>query len=279
MSAPAVEQAAARLRAAEREGIPCPPVRDLIGPADVDTAYAVQRLNLRRRYDAGRVRVGRKIGLTSPAVQRQLGVDSPDFGALLDDMVVPDGGSVPFGRLLQPRVEAEVAFWLAADLDTEVADPRELRDAVESVAAAIEVVDSRIDRWDITLGDTVADNASSGMFVVSDTRFTLAEVEPVDVVMRLLRADGAGGADDAGGAGGVVVSEGTGAACLGDPLAALAWLANTAVRFGDPLRAGEVVLSGALGPMVDAAPGDAFTAEVGGLGPVSVSFDNREDRP
>jgi 2-keto-4-pentenoate hydratase len=245
VSAPtAVERAAARLRDAQIRGTPCAPVRDLIGPDDVDAAYAVQRVNLRQRYDAGRVRVGRKIGLTSPAVQRQLGVDSPDLGALLDDMVVPDGGAVPAGRLLQPRVEAEVAFWLAADIDTDVADPRELRDAVAAVSAAIEVVDSRIDGWDITLADTVADNASSGMFVVSDARFTLAEVEPVDVVMRLRRDDGGDG---------VLVSEGNGAACLGDPLAALAWLATTARRFGDPLRAGEVVLSGALGPMVAAS--------------------------
>lgn len=264
MSGP-VDEAAARLRAAQDSGTPCAPVRDLIGPADVEAAYAVQRVNLQRRYDAGRVRVGRKIGLTSPAVQRQLGVDSPDFGALLDDMVVPAGGAVPAGRLLQPRVEAEVAFWLAADLDSEVTDPRELRGAIGAIAAAIEVVDSRIDRWDIMLGDTVADNASSAMFVVSDARFSLADVEPADVVMRMVRGDGA------------VVSEGTGAACLGDPLAALAWLATTAVRFGDPLRAGEVVLSGALGPMVDAAPGDLFTADISGLGPVSVSFETKED--
>jgi 2-keto-4-pentenoate hydratase len=270
MSAP-VDAAAARLLAAQDSGTPCAPVRDLIGPADIDAAYAVQRVNLRRRYDAGRARVGRKIGLTSPAVQRQLGVDSPDFGALLDDMVVPAGGAVPFGRLLQPRVEAEVAFWLADDIDTPVVDPRDLRAAVAAVAAAIEVVDSRIDRWDITLGDTVADNASSGMFVVSDARYSLADVEPVDVVMRMVRGDGT--------AGGAVVSEGTGAACLGDPLAALAWLANTAVRYGDPLRAGEVVLSGALGPMTDARPGDRFTADISGLGAVSVSFDDEEDRP
>ncbi|MBB5786126.1 2-keto-4-pentenoate hydratase [Jiangella mangrovi] len=262
----AVEEAAARLRGAEHSRTPCAPVRDLIGADDVEAAYAVQAVNLRRRYDAGRVRVGRKIGLTSPAVQRQLGVDSPDFGALLDDMVVPDGGAVPAGRLLQPKVEAEVAFWLAADIDAEVADPRELRDAVEAVGAAIEVVDSRIAGWDITLGDTVADNASSGMFVVSGTRVPLTEVEPAGVVMSLTR-DGDG----------AVVSEGTGAACLGDPLAALAWLAAAAMRFGDPLRAGEVVLSGALGPMVAASPGDRFTAGISGLGPVSVSFADRED--
>ncbi len=134
---------------------------------------------------SGRSRIGRKIGLTSPAVQRQLGVDSPDFGGLLDDMRVPADGEVPAHLLLQPKVEAEVAFWLGQDLDGDVDDVAALRGAVVGSSAAIEIVDSRIAGWDITLVDTVADNASSGLFVVSDDVRPLSEVEPAHVTMEL----------------------------------------------------------------------------------------------
>jgi 2-keto-4-pentenoate hydratase len=201
----AVAEAAERLDVAARAGVPCRPVRDLIGTDDVEQAYAVQRRLTDRRLAEGARVVGRKIGLTSPAVQAQLGVDRPDFGVLFDDMDVSGLPEVPSERLLQPKTEAEIAF------------------------------------------------------VLGEERVPLTQFEPVAAAMRMT-LDGA------------VVSEGTGAACLGDPLNALAWLARTAVKVGDPLRAGQVVLSGALGPMVATPSGSVVTAEISGLGTVSATF-------
>ena len=259
----AVAEAAERLEVAARTGVPCRPVRDLISTDDVEQAYAVQqRLTRRRLADGARV-VGRKIGLTSPAVQRQLGVDRPDFGVLFADMDVTGLPEVPSARLLQPKTEAEVAFVLGADLADGPLDDDRVRGAVAYAVAALEIVDSRIAGWDITFGDTVADNASSGLFVLGERRLTLAEFEPVEVSMTLRLGD-------------EVVSEGTGAACLGDPLNALAWLARTAAEFGDPLRAGQVVLSGALGPMVATPPGSVVTADMGPLGTVGATFSGRD---
>jgi 2-keto-4-pentenoate hydratase len=256
-----VFDAAQRLRAATERGRPCPPVRDLLGTVDVAAAYRTQQINIDLALAEGCVTVGRKIGLTSPAVQAQLGVDQPDFGILLDDMVVPDGGVVPAGRLLQPKVEAEVAFRLGADLDGALESVDDVRAVVSGACAAIEIVDSRIDGWDITIVDTVADNASSGLFVVSETLVPLTDVEPVDVEMSMT-------------SNGEAASSGNGAACLGDPLMALLWVARTARDAGSPLRAGELVLSGALGPMVPVSPGDKILAQLSGLGSVSVSFES-----
>ncbi|MEV4511050.1 fumarylacetoacetate hydrolase family protein [Dactylosporangium sp. NPDC049525] len=252
-------RAAARLLDAARSGRPCPPVRDLIGADDVAAAYAVQRRLTLGRLDAGARVVGHKIGLTSAAVQRQLGVDRPDFGVLFDDMDVSGAAEIPFDRLLQPKIEAEVGFILGEDLDEGDLTDARIRAAVAHAVAALEIVDSRIAGWDITIADTVADNASSGMFVLGAHRSTLEAFEPAETVMELA-ADG------------VVVSRGTGAACLGDPLKALAWLARAARDLGDPLRAGQVVLSGALGPMVPVTPGMRVTATLSGLGTVSARF-------
>jgi 2-keto-4-pentenoate hydratase len=257
-----VAQAAERLRTAARSGVPCAPVRDLIGADDVDLAYAVQQRQTDARVAGGARIVGRKIGLTSPAVQRQLGVDRPDFGVLFDDMDVSALAEVPSERLLQAKTEAEVAFVLADDLTEGPLDAAQVRGAVAYAVAALEIVDSRIAGWDITFGDTVADNASSGLFVLGERRLSLDDVEPVEVVMTM-RLDGE------------VVSEGTGAACLGDPLNALAWLARTAHGLGDPLRAGQVVLSGALGPMVATPPGARVSADLGPLGSVTATFSGK----
>jgi 2-keto-4-pentenoate hydratase len=255
----AVAAAARRLLDAARTSEPCPPVRDLIGATDVAVAYAVQQQLTEVRTAAGARVVGHKIGLTSPAVQRQLGVDQPDFGLLFDDMDVSAQPVVPLAGLLQPRVEAEIAFVLGADLDTEELTPERVRAAIAYAVPALEIVDSRIAGWDITIADTIADNASSGRFVLGDERVPLADFEPVDAVMTMT-ADGE------------VVSAGTGAACLGDPLAALAWLAAAARRYGRPLRAGQVVLSGALGPMVPVRAGAHVIATITGLGTVATTF-------
>lgn len=254
-----VAEAAARLEEAARTGVPCPPVRDLLGETDLDAAYAVQRRLADTRQSEGARVVGRKIGLTSPAVQEQLGVDQPDFGILFDDMDVSAAGAVAAGRLLQPRAEAEIAFVLGADLAGDDLDLEAVRSAVDYAVAAIEIVDSRVAGWDIRITDTIADNGSSGLFVLGERRVPLSDFEPVDVTMRMY-------ADDE------LVSEGTGAACLGDPLEALLWLARTAQRVGDPLRTGAVVLSGALGPMRPAVPGTTVRADISSLGSVSVAF-------
>jgi 2-keto-4-pentenoate hydratase len=260
-----VDAAATRLRSATSEGRPCPPVRDLLGATDLDLAYRVQSANVGLALAAGRRRVGRKIGLTSPAVQQQLGVDQPDFGSLLDDMAVAPGGVVATGRLLQAKVEAEVAFTLSRDLDGQLESIADVRPAIDSVAAAIEIVDSRVADWDISIVDTIADNASSGLFVVSDRHLSLAEIDPVAVEMTLELND-------------TPVSSGRGSACLGDPLAAVLWLARAAQSVGEPLRRGELILSGALGPMVAVHDGDHVRADFSDLGPLEVSFAAKENQ-
>ncbi|MFC9978417.1 2-keto-4-pentenoate hydratase [Gordonia sp. NPDC127522] len=255
----AIAVAADRLRTAETSRIPTVPVRDLIGSDDLSAAYSVQQHIVGDRVAAGATIVGRKIGLTSPAVQRQLGVDQPDFGFLFDDMAYTDGGNVPLSRLLQPKVETEIAFVLGRDLEDGALDVADVAAAVAYAVAAIEIVDSRIANWDITFGDTVADNASSGLFVLGDHHTPLETFSPVASAMRTL-VDGH------------EVSTGTGDACLGDPLNALSWLARAAREHGDPLRAGQVILSGALGPMVPITGPCTVRAEITGLGSVSANF-------
>ncbi|WP_244928828.1 fumarylacetoacetate hydrolase family protein [Nocardioides sp. W7] len=261
-----IAQAAERLHRAAQTRTPCAPVRDLIGADDLAAAYAVQSRNIEALRDAGATVVGRKIGATSLAVQQQLGVDQPDFGWLFDDMDLTGAPEVPMERLLQPKAEAEIAFVLKADLAEGPLDDAQLRAAVDYAVAALEIVDSRITGWDIAFGDTVADNASSGLYVLGTERRTLEEVEPVEVTMSM-SIDG------------VEVSTGDGAACLGDPLNALAWLARTAREYGEPLRAGQVVLSGALGPMRDVPPGATVTAELSGLGSVTARFSSPVSNP
>lgn len=256
----AVRTAAEHLQQAARVGVPCAPVRNLLPDTAVATGYAVQSLLTRARSDAGRIVAGRKIGLTSPAVQAQLGVDQPDFGVLFDDMVCPQDTPIDIGRLLQPRIEAEIAFVLGTDLDSDDIDEATARAAVAQVVPALEIVDSRVAGWDITIVDTVADNASSGLYVLGDDRHDLGEMDLRPVEMTMTGSDGE------------VLSSGDGAACLGDPIAALVWLARTSREFGAPLRAGEIVLSGALGPMTPVSPGDRFTATLSGLGEVRASF-------
>jgi 2-keto-4-pentenoate hydratase len=255
----AVDAAARRLLHAAATRQPCPPVRDLIGPDDLAAAYAVQGVIAATRIVEGAVVVGRKIGLTSTAVQEQLGVGQPDFGVLFEDLQYADGETVPYSRLLQPRAEAEVAFVLKEDLAEGDLGLDQVSAAVDYAVAAIEVADSRVAGWDITFGDTVADNASSGVYVLGRERKTLDEFTPKDVEMTMTVT----GQED---------STGTGAACLGDPLVAVQWLAVKARELGEPLRAGHVILSGALGPMRAIAPGATATATITGLGSVTLHF-------
>jgi 2-keto-4-pentenoate hydratase len=170
------DEAVERLLTAARTGVPCAPVRDILGTTDVDAAYGVQAQITRAGLQEGRRLVGRKIGLTSPAVQAQLGVDQPDSGVLFADMRCEQDEPVPMARLLQPKAEAEVAFMLSADLDGEPSTA-DVAAATACVVAAIEVVDSRVAGWDIRITDTVADNASSGLFVLGDEQVPLAGLD------------------------------------------------------------------------------------------------------
>jgi 2-keto-4-pentenoate hydratase len=273
------------LVAARASGQPCPPVRGLLPDSDIDAAYAVQASWVADQIAAGARVVGRKIGLTNPVVQAQFGVDRPDFGVLFESMACAPGSPIDGARTLQPKIEAEIAFVLAEDLTGAMIGPAEVAAATAYVVAALEIVDSRIAGWDIGIVDTIADNGSSGLFVLGDRRQELGRLDLAECAMTLRRvasggAGGAGGSDGsrrvasagADGSGGEVVSTGTGASILGDPLAAVAWLAAAVRDHGRPLRAGEVVLSGSLGPMVPVAPGDAFHAEISGIGQVSALF-------
>jgi 2-keto-4-pentenoate hydratase len=238
---------------------PCAPVRNLLPAGDLAAAYAVQAAWAAGEVAAGDSVIGRKIGLTSPSVQAQLGVAQPDFGTLLASMAWPQDEPIDMARLLQPRIEAEIAFLLVGDLDKPGISARDVLAATGSVAPALEIVDSRIRDWDISITDTVADNASSGLFTIGRARQATGELELAACQMRMRR-----GPDE--------VSAGSGAACLGHPAAAVAWLATAMQSHDQPLRAGQIVLSGALGPMVPVRPGDQFTAEIDGLGQVSATF-------
>lgn len=259
MTEHSIQVAADRLLEAQQSGVPCAPIRDMLVEGDLDAAYAVQEINTGRALAAGRVLVGRKIGLTSRAVQKQLGVDQPDYGMLFADMAVPDGWEIARNRLIQPKVEAEVAFVLGRDLDSEHLTTADVLRAVDYALPAIEVVDSRVADWKISILDTIADNASSGLYVLGNEPKKLdgLDLRMCGMVMEIR---------------GEPVSTGTGAACLGHPVSAVLWLAQVMARVGRPLKAGDTVLSGALGPMVPVRWGDVAEARINGLGSVRAAF-------
>ncbi len=262
---PSVQSIADQLWRAHASGQPTAPVRDQIdalaaGGNPMAAAYEVQQWNHRRRIEAGARLVGRKIGLTAKAVQQQLGVDAPDYGALFADMAVGDGEAIAAARTMQPKVEAEIALVLGRDLLHERHGVADLISATAYVLPAIEVVGSRIAGWDIRLTDTVADNASASLFVLGTRPVRLADVDLATCAMVMER-------------GSEPVSRGVGAACLGNPLNAAVWLADTMVRLGTPLRAGEVLMTGSLGAMVAVQPGDVVTSRIEGLGSVRAVFE------
>jgi 2-keto-4-pentenoate hydratase len=255
----AIEQAALRLREAGEKHQPCAPIRDLIAPTDVASAYAVQEFNTKYWLGRGRKLVGRKIGLTAVAVQKQLGVDQPDFGLLFDDMLAAEDRAIPFAELMQPKVEAEIAIVLKKPLTKAQHSVADIADATDYACAAIEIVGSRIANWDIKLADATADNASSSHFVLGARKVPLARADLVNCAMTMVRR-------------GETVSTGSGAACMGNPLNAAVWLADTMVKYGRPLQAGDVIMTGALGPMVAVSAGDVVEARIEGLGQVRATF-------
>lgn len=258
MAHTSLDDLAQRLRDAYAGGAVAP-LRDGLEPTDATGAYAVQAINTRFWQAQGRRIVGRKAGLTSKVVQAQLGVDQPDFGVLFDDMQVADGGLLDPARCLQPKAEAEIAFVLAADLPSATTTPEEVAAAVGTVHAAIEIVDSRIADWKITFADTVADNGSSAFFVLAGEGLPIDGLDLYSAGM-VMEINGA------------IASTGVGAAALGHPLNAAAWLARTLAEAGEPLKAGDILLAGALGPMVALTPGDLVRAVVGGIGACSFTY-------
>jgi 2-keto-4-pentenoate hydratase len=255
-------RAAELLRIATATRTTIPPLRDEFPAFSVDDAYLVQQINVEHALKNGARIVGRKTGLTSKSVQKQLGVDQPDFGTLTADMAFGDAEEIPCGQVLQPKAEAEIALVLGRDLPHEVSTLAEVIAATAYALPAIEVVGSRIEAWNIKLIDTVADNASSGAFVLGGTPVKLEDFDARMCGMVLERR-------------GEPVSVGAGAACLGHPLVAATWLANTLARRGAALQAGDIILTGALGPMVAAAPGDVLEARIHGLGSVRAVFGDR----
>lgn len=258
--------AAKLLWVAEHQRSPIPPLIDAYPAMDVVDAYQIQLRNIRRRLDEQRIAgsppaiVGHKVGLSSEAMQRMMGVHEPDYGHLLSDMRLHEHVVADASRYCCPRVEVEVGFVLGADLPGEDCTDDDVLAATEALAPAIELIDSRITDWRIGLCDTIADNASSAGFVLGANRVPPDEIDPAGIEATLWRN-------------GERVESGRSDAVLGNPVRAVSWLARTVAGFGVRLRAGHIVLPGSCTRAVDVRPGDEFRAEFAGLGPVSLSFD------
>lgn len=244
---------------AARTGAPVGPLSEADPGLTVADAYTIQTLNVERALAAGRRVVGHKVGLTSRAMQEMLGVTEPDFGVLLDDMVLEDGAEIPVRALLQPKVEAEIGLFLGEDLAGPGVDTERALDALDTAVAALEIIDSRIADWRIGLVDTVADNGSAALAVVGSTRVPVGELD-LRLVGEVFSKNGE------------LVECGVGAAALGHPAACVAWLANKLGEFGETLRAGQLVLPGAVHRAIDAEAGDVVQAEFASLGTVTARF-------
>ena len=236
-----------------------PPIssgRPWLGPAE---AYRIQQEVVRRRIADGETIVGWKIGLTSEAMRRQLGVDEPDYGPILSGYIVPPGAPIAVSELIQPRIESEIAFVLRSPLRGPGVTAADVLAATEGVAASLEIIDSRIEAWKLTLPDTIADLASSARVAWSGQPVAVDGLDLRAIKVVLERR-------------GEVVGEGVGAAVLGDPAAAVAWAANTLADFGVTMEAGHLIMPGALHASVPAVAGDVFEARFDDLGSVSARF-------
>jgi 2-keto-4-pentenoate hydratase len=250
---------AAELAQAERSRDPITPLTDGHPEIDVVDAYEIQLINIRQKVAEGARVIGHKVGLSSEAMQKMMGVDEPDYGHLLDDMEVFEDRPADAGRFLYPRVEVEVGFILADDLPGEGCTEDDVLAATAAFAPSIELIDTRITDWKIKLCDTIADNASSAGWVLGKER-----VSPKDVDIRAI--------DAVLTCNGEMVAEGRSDAVLGNPVTAVAWLARKVDQFGVRLKAGDIVLPGSCTRAIDARPGDDFVARFDGLGSVHLSF-------
>lgn len=259
LTADDVDAAAERLHAAQVGRSPIAPLTERYPGLDVSDAYAIQQVNLSRRLGHGRKLVGHKIGLTSQPMQTLLGVDEPDFGYLLDDMVLGRGQAVPVAWFCSPRVEPEVAFLLRRPLCGPGVTVDDVRAATEAVAIALEVVDSRIADWALSLPDTVADNASSGAVLLGDWVPYRDGLDLVDAQASLSLN-------------GTEIDSGAGSVVMGDPAVAVAWLANALAPFGTEILPGQFVMSGSFTTAAFVRPGDHAAATISGLGTASLQF-------
>lgn len=245
-----IKTLAEKLYEAEISQNPIPPIRTAFpNEKDIDAAYNIQQLITEKKIAQGAKIIGKKIGLTSFAVQKQLGVDEPDFGILTEEMKIENHGKLSFNNLMQPKAEAELAFVLKHDLDYDDITFKNVKDAIDYALVAIEIVGSRIENWDITITDTIADNASASHFVLGSKPIKLKEIDLENCQMQLFKN-------------GVLVSEGLGKACMGNPLNAVLWLAQTMQKRQQPLKSGEIILSGALGPMAAIEKGDNLKTQI-----------------
>jgi 2-oxopent-4-enoate/cis-2-oxohex-4-enoate hydratase len=236
-----------------------PPLRDRVPGLTIVDSYHIAAQMVRRRVAAGEAIIGKKIGVTSKAVQEAIGVFEPDFGQLTSGMALTDGTIIDINTLIQPRAEAEIAFVLKSDLKGPGVTADDVLRATDHVRACFEIVDSRIDRWDIGILDTVADNASCGVFVLGDRK-----ADPRDLDLALVTMEAKRNGEPA--------ASGAGAAVQGHPCNAVAWLANTLGHLGIPFLAGEVILSGSLGALIPVAAGDRLDMRIDGIGGCSTSF-------
>lgn len=259
-SATAVEELGDALFAALESCRTLSPLTTTHPDISIDDAYRISLRLLERRQGAGERLIGKKIGVTSRVVMEMLGVHQPDFGFLTDAMLVENGARVSLdGRLIQPRAEAEIAFRLKKNLKGPGIDEAAVIDATASIHPCFEIVDSRIEDWKIRIEDTVADNASCGIFVVGDAMARPEDFDFETCGVVVWKND-------------EIISTGAGAAALGSPLTAVAWLANTLGGYGITLSAGDIILSGSLVPLEPARPGDRFRLKIAGLGEAAISF-------
>ncbi|KHF37842.1 2-keto-4-pentenoate hydratase [Halalkalibacter okhensis] len=253
------ESFANQLLQAEKDRVGTVALTDQSPSFTVQDAYAVQLEIIKQKVAQGQTIVGKKIGLTSIAMQKLLGVDEPDYGHLLDGMVVENGTELSYSEVMQPKVEGEVAFVLKKDLKGPNVTALDVIQATDYILPSLEIVDSRVKDWKIKLPDTIADNASSSHYVLGGRPVNIDKVDLSQIGMVLIKN-------------GEIVNTGVGAAVMGHPANCVAWLANKLSEFDITLKAGEVILSGALSAAVDAEPGDVFTAKIAHLGEVSVRF-------
>jgi 2-keto-4-pentenoate hydratase len=254
-----VKELANYLIEAEKGQKPMQPLTELKPDITLDEAYEVQLEVVKEKLSEGLRIVGKKIGLTSRDMQIMYGIDTPDTGHLFENMVVKNNQEVSFKDVIQPKIEAEIAFVLKKDLQGPNVTVEEVLEATDYVLPSIEIIDSRIKDWNLKLQDTVADNASSGLYVLGDNPVSVDEVSLPDVKLKVYQN-------------GQLMREGVGKNVMEHPAAGVAWLANKLGEFGEVLRAGEVILSGAIATTIDVVPGDEFTAVFDRLGEVTVRF-------
>lgn len=255
----AIETAAIELRDAALSNIPCEPIRNHIGDSNINAAYQVQTINIQHRIENGAFIQGYKIGLTSEAVQKQLGVNQPDFGVLLNTMEITSN-VFPYKALMQPKAEAEIALVLKEDIHEAPKTIGDLVPLIDYAQSAIEIVGSRIENWNIKITDTVADNASASHYILGNKKQSLANIDMINCKMELIKNN-------------ELVSEGKGSACLGNPLNAALWLTQTMIANNTILKKGEVLLTGALGPMTNLSQGDTIAATIEGFDTITLTFE------